>query len=121
MNDMAQKISEVVAQSLAAGQAEVATLLDKVRDDIEALHRAVGTLPGSAQQPVAKRSPVATGRPRRKKAEAAGSAVAPQSASGKTPTKRTRREKTPEEREAISKRMSAYWQRKREDKAAGRN
>ena len=72
MNDMAQRISEVVAQSLAAGQAEVATLLDKVRDDIEALHRALGTLPGSAQQPVAKRSPVATGRRRRKKTEGCG-------------------------------------------------
>ena len=120
MNDMAQKISEVVTQSLAAGQAEVATLLDKVRDDIEALHRALATLPGSPQEPVAKLTPVTTGRQRRRKAEATGSAAAPQSASSKTPTKRKRREKTPEEREAISKRMAAYWKRKREEKAAGK-
>ena len=32
-----------------------------------------------------------------------------------------RRERTPEERAEISKRMTAYWQRKREEKAASGN
>ena len=48
----------------------------------------------------------------------APTAVAAQAAPSRTPAKRRRREKTPEERETISKRMSAYWLRKREEKAA---
>ena len=120
MNDIAEKISEVVAESMAARQAEMAALLERVRNDIESLQRALNTFPGTAPQADAKRAPAANGRRRRRKTQAPEKAETSQAASSKTAAKRTRREKTAEERGEISKRMTAYWQRKRGEKAGSR-
>jgi hypothetical protein len=120
MNDITQRIAEIVADTMAAKQAEVATLLDKLREDIDALQQAVGDFPGS-QQPAPRRAPrpaAPTTRRQRKRVDRAPTVQAAQPAASGAPAPRKRREKTPEERDAISKRMSAYWQRKREEKAA---
>ena len=120
MNDIAEKISSVVAEVMAAKQAEVAALLEKVRNDVDSLQGALSTSPGTAPQTNAKRAPAANGRRRRRKAQASEKAETSQAASSKTAAKRTRREKTAEERGEISKRMTAYWQRKRGEKAGSR-
>ena len=121
MNDISQKISEIVADTMASKQAEIDGLLDKLRADIDALQQAVSGFPGS-ERPTTRRRQRATPpapKPRRRRRSAdAAPAVAAQAAPSRTPAPRKRREKTPEEREAISKRMTAYWQRKREEKAA---
>ena len=75
MKDIAEKIGEVVAESLAAKQAEVEALLEKVRSDIDSLQRALSTFSGTAGQADAKRAPSPDGRRRRRKtptAEKAG-------------------------------------------------
>ena len=122
MNDISQKISEIVADTMASKQAEISGLLDKLREDIDALQQAVSGFPGSSPQPGPRRGRAAapaTPKPRRRrKASPAPAPVVAQAASSRAPAQRKRREKTPEEREAISKRMTAYWQRKREEKAA---
>ena len=41
MKDLAQRISEAIGDSVASKQAEVAALLDKMREDIVALERAL--------------------------------------------------------------------------------
>ena len=123
MNDISQKISEIVAETMASKQAEIGELLGKLRADIDALQQAVSDFPGSAA-PVAPRrgrAAAAAPTPRRRRKSSPAPAPAPvaaQAASSRAPAKRKRREKTPEERDAISKRMTAYWQRKREEKAA---
>ena len=121
MKDIADRISEVVVASMAAKRTEVEALLEKVRSDIDSLQRALSTFPGTARQADAKRAPSANGRRRRRNAQAVEKAESSQTAPGKTSTKRTRREKTPEERAEISKRMTAYWQRQREEKASSRD
>ena len=121
MNDISQKISEIVADTMASKQAEIGGLLDTLRADIDALQQAVSDFPGSEQGagPGRGARAAATPKPRqRRRTGQAAAPVAPQAASSPTPTRRKRREKTPEERDAISKRMTAYWQRKREEKAA---
>ena len=122
MNDISQKISEIVAETMASKQAEIGDLLDKLRADIDALQQAVSGFGAGSERPTRRRSPRAAPpapKPRRRRQSVdAAPAVAAQAASSRTPAKRKRREKTPEEREAISKRMTAYWQRKREEKAA---
>ena len=125
MNDISQRISEIVADTMASKQAEIGGLLDQLRADIDALQQAVSGFPGSAPQASPRRArgaaAVAAPKPRRRRTTSpapAPAAVAAQAASSRTPAKRRRREKTPEEREAISKRMTAYWQRKRDEKAA---
>ncbi|MCY4073839.1 MAG: hypothetical protein OXH04_00250 [Acidobacteria bacterium] len=122
MNDISQRISEIVAETMASKQAEISDLLDKLRGDIDALQQAVSGFAAGSERPTRRRSPRATPpapKPRRRRQSAdPAPAVAAQAASSRTPAKRKRREKTPEEREAISKRMTAYWQRKREEKAA---
>ena len=159
MNDIAKKIGEVVAEIMAARQAEVAALLETVRSDIDSLQHALGTSPGTARNANAKRAPAANGRRRRRatqasekasaqqalgtspstapnanaklapaangrrqrrKTQAAEKAETSQTASSKTPAKRTRPEKTAGERAEISQRMTAYWQRKRGEKAGSR-
>ena len=118
MNELAQRINEAVTEavtaSVAARQAEVTTLLDKLRADIDALQQALD-LTGRG----AARRATGTGR-RRRKPVAGGSPQAAQAASRKTPPTGARRPKTPEERAEISRRMTAYWQKKRDEKAAGR-
>ena len=128
MNDISQKISEIVAETMASKQAEIGGLLDQLRADIDALQQAVSGFPGSAPQAGPRRGRAAAAaapKPRRRRRTSPAPAPAPapapvaaQAASSRAPAKRKRREKTPEEREAISKRMTAYWQRKREEKAA---
>ena len=125
MNDISQRISEIVADTMASKQAEISELLDKVREDIDALQQAVGGITGSQQQATPRRAaraaaPAPAPPRRRRKTSPAAPAVAAQAASSRTPAKPKRREKTAEERDAISKRMTAYWQRKREEKAAGK-
>ena len=75
MNELVQRISEAVADSVAARQAEVATLLDKLRADIDALQHAI-------DPPVrgAKRR-AAAGAGRRRKPATGGSPRAAQAAS----------------------------------------
>ena len=121
MNDIFQKISEAVADTMASKQAEIGGLLDKLRADIDVLQQAVSGFPGSTPPASPRRARAAAApKPRQRRTTSpAPTAVAAQAApSSRTPAKRRRREKTPEEREAISKRMSAYWLRKREEKAA---
>ena len=122
MNDIFQKISEAVADTMASKQAEIGGLLDKLRADIDVLQQAVSGFPGStppASPRRARAAPPPPPKPRQRRTTSpAPTAVAAQAAPSRTPAKRRRREKTPEEREAISKRMSAYWLRKREEKAA---
>ena len=115
MNELAQRIGEAVADSVAASQAEVTTLLDKLREDIDALQQAINP-PGRG----ATRRAAGAGRRRRKAAagEVPQAAQAAQAASRQKQPTRTRRARTPEERAEISKRMTAYWQKKREEKAA---
>ena len=120
MKDIADQINEIVVASMAAQKAELEALLEKVRSDIDALQRALSSFPGAARQADAKRAPSANGRRRRRKTQAAEKAETSQTASSKTPAKRTRRERTPEERAEISKRMTAYWQRRREEKASSK-
>ena len=112
MNELAQRISEAVADSVAARQAEVTTLLDKLREDIDALQQAINP-PGRGATPRA----AGAGRRRRKAAAGEGPQAAQAASRQKQPT-RTRRARTPEERAETSKRMTAYWQKKREEKAA---
>ena len=112
MNELAQRIGEAVADSVAASQAEVTTLLDKLREDIDALQQAINP-PGRG----ATRRAAGAGR-RRRKAAAGEVPQAAQAASRQKQPTRTRRARTPEERAEISKRMTAYWQKKREEKAA---
>ena len=123
MNDIFQKISEAVADTMASKQAEIGGLLDKLRADIDVLQQAVSGFPGSTPpaRPRRARAAAAAAAPKprqRRTTSPAPTAVAAQAAPSRTPAKRRRPEKTPEEREAISKRMSAYWLRKREEKAA---
>ena len=125
MNDIFQKISEAVADTMASKQAEIGGLLDKLRADIDVLQQAVSGFPGSTPPASPRRARAAAPPPppppkprQRRTTSPAPTAVAAQAAPSRTPAKRRRREKTPEEREAISKRMSAYWLRKREEKAA---
>ena len=122
MNDIFQKISEAVADTMASKQAEIDGLLDKLRADIDVLQQAVSGFPGSTPPANPRRARAAAAAPpkprRRRTTSPAPTAVAAQAAPSRTPAKRRRPEKTPEEREAISKRMSAYWLRKREEKAA---
>ena len=121
MNEIFQKISEAVADTMASKQAEIDGLLDKLRADIDVLQQAVSGFPGSTPpaSPRRARAAAAAPKPRRRRTTSpAPTAVAAQAAPSRTPAKRRRPEKTPEEREAISKRMSAYWLRKREEKAA---
>ncbi|MCY4024983.1 MAG: hypothetical protein OXH75_01545 [Acidobacteria bacterium] len=122
MNDISQKISEIVAETMASKQAEISDLLDKLRADIDALQQAVSGFAAGSERPTSRRRPRPTPpapKPRRRRQSAdAAPAVAAQAAPSRTPAPRKRREKTPEEREAISKRMTAYWARKREEKAA---
>ena len=120
MNDMFQKISEAVADTMVSKQAEIDGLLDKLRADIDVLQQAVSGFPGSTPpaSPRRARAAVAPKPRQRRTTSPAPTAVAAQAAPSRTPAKRRRLEKTPEEREAISKRMSAYWLRKREEKAA---
>ena len=122
MNDIFQKISEAVADTMASKQAEIDGLLDKLRADIDVLQQAVSGFPGStppASPRRARAAAAAAPKPRQRRTTSpAPTAVAAQAAPSRTPAKRRRLEKTPEEREAISKRMSAYWLRKREEKAA---
>ena len=121
MNEIFQKISEAVADTMASKQAEIDGLLDKLRADIAVLQQAVSGFPGSTPpaSPRRARAAAAAPKPRRRRTTSpAPTAVAAQAAPSRTPAKRRRPEKTPEEREAISKRMSAYWLRKREEKAA---
>ena len=121
MNDIFQKISEAVADTMASKQAEIDGLLDKLRADIDVLQQAVSGFPGSTPPASPRRARAAAAAPKprqRRTTSPAPTAVAAQAAPSRTPAKRRRLEKTPEEREAISKRMSAYWLRKREEKAA---
>ena len=124
MNDIFQKISEAVADTMASKQAEIDGLLDKLRADIDVLQQAVSGFPGSTPPASPRRARAAAAaaaapKPRQRRTTSpAPTAVAAQAAPSRTPAKRRRLEKTPEEREAISKRMSAYWLRKREEKAA---
>ena len=121
MNDIFQKISEAVADTMASKQAELDGLLDKLRADIDVLQQAVSGFPGSTPPASPRRARAAAAAPKprqRRTTSPAPTAVAAQAAPSRTPAKRRRPEKTPEEREAISKRMSAYWLRKREEKAA---
>ena len=126
MNDIFQKISEAVADTMASKQAEIDGLLDKLRADIDVLQQAVSGFPGSTPPDSPRRARAAAAaaaaaapKPRQRRTTSpAPTAVAAQAAPNRTPAKRRRPEKTPEEREAISKRMSAYWLRKREEKAA---
>ena len=122
MNDIFQKISDAVADTMASKQAEIDGLLDKLRADIDVLQQAVSGFPGStppASPRRARAAAAAAPKPRQRRTTSpAPTAVAAQAAPSRTPAKRRRPEKTPEEREAISKRMSAYWLRKREEKAA---
>ncbi len=130
MNDISQKISEIVADTMAGKQAEIGELLDKLRADIDALQQAVSGFPGTTPKPGPRRgraaaaaTAVAAPKPRRRRKSGPAPAPAPapvaaQAASSRTPAKRKRREKTPEEREAISKRMTAYWQKRRDEQAA---
>ncbi len=129
MNDISQKISEIVADTMAGKQAEIGGLLDKLRADIDALQQAVSGFPGTTPKPGPRRgraaaaaaTAVAAPKPRRRRKSGPAPAPAPvaaQAASSRTPAKRKRREKTPEEREAISKRMTAYWQKRRDEQAA---
>ena len=121
MNDIFQKmISEAVADTMASKQAEIDGLLDKLRADIDVLQQAVSGFPGSTPPASPRRARAAAApKPRQRRTTSpAPTAVAAQAAPSRTPAKRRRPEKTPEEREAISKRMSAYWLRKREEKAA---
>ena len=113
MNELAQRITEAVTDSMAARQAEVTALLNKVREDIDALQQALD-LPGRS----ATRRAASAG-PRQRKAEAGGRAQAAQASSRKKQPTGTRRTRTPAERAEISKRMTAYWKKKREEKAAG--
>ena len=75
MNELAQRINEAVTEavtaSVAARQAEVTTLLDKLRADIDALQQALD-LTGRG----AARRAAGTGRRRRRKPVAAGSTQA---------------------------------------------
>ena len=107
MNDLAQRIGEAVADSVAARQAEVTTLLDKLREDVDALQQAINP-PGRGAT-----SRAASAGRRRK----AAAGVGPQAASRQKQPTRTRRARTPEERAEISMRMTAYWQKKRAEKA----
>ena len=128
MNDISQKISEIVADTMASKQAEIGELLDKLRADIDAIQQAVSGFPGTTPKPGPRRgraaaaaTAVAAPKPRRRRKSGPAPAPAPvaaQAASSRTPAKRKRREKTPEEREAISKRMTAYWQKRRDEQAA---
>ena len=125
MNDIFQKISEAVADTMASKQAEIDGLLDKLRADIDVLQQAVSGFPGSTPPASPRRARAAAAaaaaapKPRQRRTTSpAPTAVAAQAAPSRTPAKRRRPEKTPEEREVISKRMSAYWLRKREEKAA---
>ena len=126
MNDISQKISEIVADTMASKQAEIGELLDKLRADIDALQQAVSGFPGTTRKPGPRRgraAAAATAAPKPRRRRKTGPAPAPapvaaQAASSRTPAKRKRREKTPEEREAISKRMTAYWQKRRDEQAA---
>ena len=122
MNDIFQKISEAVADTMASKQVEIDGLLDKLRADIDVLQQAVSGFPGSTPPAGPRRARAAAAaapKPRQRRTTSpAPTAVAAQAAPSRTPAKRRRPEKTPEEREAISKRMSAYWLRKREEKAA---
>ncbi len=126
MNDIFQKISEAVADTMASKQAEIGGLLDKLRADIDVLQQAVSGFPGSTPPASPRRARAAAAaaaaptprRRRRRTTSPAPTAVAAQAAPSRTPAKSRRREKTPEEREVISKRMGAYWLRKREEKAA---
>ena len=120
MNDISQKISEIVSDTMAAKQSELAALLAKLREDIDALQSAVSGFPGAPEQESTSRAPRAaapTRRRRRTKAEPIAAVAEAKPAAARAPAKRKRREKTPEEREAISRRMTAYWQRRREEKA----
>ena len=121
MKDIADRISEVVVESMAAKRTEMEALLEQVRGDIDSLQRALSTLPGTGRQADAKRAPSANGRRRRRTTQAVEKAVSSQAASSKSSTKGRRRERTPEERAEMSKRMTAYWQRRREEEAASGN
>ena len=118
MKDIADRISEVVVESMAAQRTEVEMVFEQVRSDIDWLQRALNTLPGTGRQADAKRAPSANGRRRQRNTQAVEKAESSQAAPSKTSTKSRRRERTPAERAEISKRMTAYWQRKREEKTA---
>ena len=115
MNDLAEKIEKAVADGMAEQRAELTALLDTVRAGVSALEQAVGARPGGTGRTGKRRAPSAPGRPRPKAKPAAAS----QAASPKKPVARKRRERTAAERAAISERMTAYWKRKREEKAGG--
>ena len=121
MKDIADRISDVVVESMAAKRTEVEALLEQVRSDIDSLQRALRTFPGTARQADAKRAPSANGRRRRRNTRVAEKAESSRAAPSGTSTKGRRRERTPEERAEISKRMTAYWQKKREENAASGN
>ena len=97
---------------MASKQAEIDGLLDKLRADIDVLQQAVSGFPGSTPPASPRRARAAAAAPKprqRRTTSPAPTAVAAQAAPSRTPAKRRPLEKTPEEREAISKRMSAYW------------
>ena len=121
MKDIAGRISEIVVESMAAKRTEMEALFEQVRGDIDSLQWALSTLSGTGRQADAMRAPSANGRRRRRNTQAVEKAESSQAAPSKTSTKGRRRERTPEERAEISKRMTAYWQRKREEKAASGN
>ena len=101
MKDIADRISEVVVESMAAKQTEVETLLEQVRSDIDSLQRALSTLPGTGRQAAAKPPPSANGRRRRRNTQTVEKAESSQAAPSKTSKKGGRRERTPQERAEI--------------------
>ena len=83
MNEIFQKISEAVADTMASKQAEIDGLLDKLRADIDVLQQAVSGFPGSTPPASPRRARAAAAAPKprqRRTTSPAPTAVAAQAA-----------------------------------------
>ncbi len=100
----------LIAQAIADRQSEI----ERLQAEIKALSDVETLLGGSAPQ--AKPAPRRSSRPRKTAAAAAAPAAAPGAAAeGKSEAKpaRKRRQMSPEEKKAVSERMTAYWAARR--------
>lgn len=97
-----------ITQAISAKQ----TQISRLQSDIETLQRAAAVLQGkSAPAKVTASKPKAKRKRRKKRAAAKGSAAKP-----KTTQKKRKPTWSAADREAISRRMTAYWAKRRKAK-----
>ena len=102
----------VIADAIAERESQI----ERLQAEIKALSDVEKMLGDAAPQP--KRRPRRSPAPRKPAAPAAQAAPAAPTAAPEAKPKRKRRQMTPEEKKAVSERMTAYWAARR--KKAGK-